>query len=275
VDPAHAYAAHLERTQASEHPDDTREGLDVWFEGALPAGRGRALDHGAGRGQGLLWLAERGFEAEGYEPDPALASALRRSGARVHDDADPIAFLDRVAGQYDLILCKDVLEHVAHDRIVDTAERLARALRPGGRLIVSVPHAVSFIGTYVRYGDFTHTIAFTEASLRYVLERAGLEHVAFHGPRFRFRPRPATIAYRALRRVWHGVLRGIYLLEHPSRAGSPSHFFPRLVATGDRARVAAHPDAGAGAPPSAALGAANRPAPSPGPARGGPVGGVA
>jgi SAM-dependent methyltransferase len=236
VDPAHAYAAHLERSQSSEDPEDTREGLDVWFEAALPAGRGRALDHGAGRGQGLAWLAEQGFEAEGYEPDPALAAALRRSGPRVvvHDDPDPSAFLARSAGTYDAILCKDVLEHVAHERIVETAEQLARALKPGGRLIVSVPHAVSFIGTYVRYGDFTHTIAFTEASLRYVLERAGLERVTFHGPRFRFRARPATIAYRALRRVWHGVLRGIYLLEHPSRIGAPPHFFPRLVATGER-----------------------------------------
>lgn len=226
-----AYAAHLARTQ-EEDDATTREGLEVWFDEALEGAAGRALDVGSGRGQALDYLAARGLAAEAWEPDAALADALRRRGAVVHDAPDPVAFLAGQAGRWDVVFCKDVLEHLPREVALAAARGMARALRPGGRLVVSVPHAVSFRGVYVRYADFTHQAAFTEESLRYVLDHAGLAQVAFHAPRFRWKARPATLAYRALRRGWHTALRAIYWIEHPSRRGQPAHFFPRLVASG-------------------------------------------
>ncbi len=229
-----AYAAHLARTQEHE-AGATLEGLDVWFDAAAPRGPGRALDWGAGRGQALHWLRGRGLRPEAFEPDPVLAGSLRAAGETVHEATDGgAAFLAAHEGAFDLVLAKDVLEHVARERIVETTRALGRALRPGGTLVVSVPHAVSFAGVYVRYGDFTHTTAFTEESLRYVLEAAGLSRIANHGPRFGATLRPTRLAYRALRGAWHLALRGIYLLEHPSRRGQPPHFFPRLVASAIR-----------------------------------------
>lgn len=225
-----AYAAHLQRTQ-EEDEAATREGLEVWFDEALAGASGRALDVGAGRGQALDYLAGRGLTAAAWEPDPALAEALRRRGALVHDDPDPVAFLRAQAGRFDVVFCKDVLEHLPREQALEVTRLMGAALRPGGRLVVSVPHAVSFRGIYVRYADFTHQAAYTQESLRYLLERAGLASVAFFGPRFRFKARPATLAYRAVRRGWFAVLRAIYWIEHPSRRGQPAHFFPRLVAS--------------------------------------------
>jgi SAM-dependent methyltransferase len=228
-----AYARHLLRTQ-EEDEAATREGLEVWFDEALAGAAGRALDVGAGRGQGLDYLRDRGLAVEAWEPDPALARDLRARGDTVDDEPDPLAFLARQAGRFDLVFCKDVLEHLPPERALAVARAMGEALRPGGRLVVSVPHAVSFRGVYVRYADFTHRTAFTEESLRYVLERAGLGEVAFFAPRFRWTLRPTRLAYRALRRGWFAVLRGIYWLEHPSRRGQPAHFFPRLVASARR-----------------------------------------
>lgn len=228
-----AYAAHLARTQEDDDAA-TREGLEVWFDEALAGAAGRALDVGAGRGQALDYLAARGLVPEAWEPDPTLAGGLRGRGALVHDDPDPAAFLRGQAGRFDVVFCKDVLEHLAREQALEVTRLMGQALRPGGRLVVSVPHAVSFRGVYVRYADFTHQAAFTEESLRYVLERAGLGDVAFFAPRFRFKARPSTLAYRAVRRGWFAVLRAIYWIEHPSRRGQPAHFFPRLVASARR-----------------------------------------
>lgn len=235
---AAAYREHLARLGPPSERE--LEGYRVWFDDALPATpRGPALDFGAGRGGGLLYLRERGWqELESFDVDPGLCALVEAHcpGARAHAGSDPQGFLREQAGRYDLILAKDVVEHLPKDETVATLELMLGALRPGGTLLVSVPHAVSFGGAYVRYGDFTHTTAFTVTSLRYVLEAAGAADVRFHDPRFRFRLSPKTVAYRALKRCWFAVLRGIYTLEVPGE-GSPPHFHPRLVVSGRRAQA--------------------------------------
>ncbi|MGE0711127.1 MAG: class I SAM-dependent methyltransferase [Planctomycetota bacterium] len=231
MDDQAAYREHLRRHER-EDPARVQEGYAVWFDDALPAARGRALDYGAGRGHGVDYLASRGFaEVEAFDVDPDLVSALRGRASAVHASAAPREWLQAQAGRYDLILAKDVVEHLPHEETLATVGALLGALRPEGRLVVSVPHAVSFSGVYVRYADFTHRTAFTESSLRYVLEGAGGRAVRFHAPRFGPPRSPKTLAYRALKRAWFGALRAIYFLETPDPAALPSHFHPRLVAS--------------------------------------------
>ncbi len=225
-----AYERQLE--QGAQDPGAALEGYGVWFDDAVTQRAGPALDYGSGRGQGLDYLRGRGFtEVHAYEPNPLLADALRAKTSNVHLHESPQAFLQENPGRFALILCKDVLEHVSKEHASETVQLLLNALKPGGRLVVSVPHAVSFVGVYFRYADFTHHTAFTESSLRYVLESAGATKVEFYSPRFPFRPSPKTIAYRLLKRCWHTALKGIYYLENPDPTGQPPHFHPRLVAS--------------------------------------------
>lgn len=225
-----AYRAHLDRSRGDAAR--SHEGYAVWFDAALGSRRGRALDYGAGLGAGVDYLRASGFgEVEAFDTRPELAGPGHADAVHVSDA--PLEWLAGQKGRYDLILAKDVVEHLAHEETLPTVEALLAALAPGGRLVVSVPHAVSFTGVYLRYGDFTHRTAFTESSLRYVLEASGGRSVRFFGPNFGFRLSPKTIAYRALKGAWFGVLRGIYYLENPSRDAIPSHFHPRLVATAD------------------------------------------
>lgn len=226
-----AYRDHLERQRGDA--GRKLEGYAVWFDEALGGvPRARALDYGAGLGEGLDYLRARGFaEVEAFDLNAELARGLEGRASASHSSSEPRAWLEAQAGRFDLILAKDVVEHLTHEETLPTLRALLGALRPGGRLVVSVPHAVSFTGVYVRYGDFTHRTAFTESSLRYVLEASGGEGVRFFAPRFPRRLRPKTLVYRALKGAWFAALRGIYYLENPSREAIPSHFHPRLVAS--------------------------------------------
>jgi SAM-dependent methyltransferase len=99
-----------------------------------PGGFGAILDVGCG---GADWFGRlRAFGApEGVEPDPGLAAAAARGGARVHAGAFDAGF--HPGHRFGLVLMLDVLEHLDDDL---GALRHARALlEPGGVLIATVP----------------------------------------------------------------------------------------------------------------------------------------
>lgn len=90
----------------------------------------RVLDVGAGGGHDLIALAERLHGAElllAVEPNDELRVRIERRGLRTRST------LDRVGGQFDLVLCVDVLEHVPDPEalLASVAERV----KDGGLLI--------------------------------------------------------------------------------------------------------------------------------------------
>jgi SAM-dependent methyltransferase len=93
----------------------------------------RILEIGCGTGHNLAMLARFGR----VEIDPAArAIASSRLGQAVHDA--PLPDLEGVPEEaYDLIALLDVLEHVEADR--DALRGIARRLRPGGRILLTVP----------------------------------------------------------------------------------------------------------------------------------------
>jgi SAM-dependent methyltransferase len=124
----------------------------------------RLLDHGVER---LLLV----------EPEPACTYALERrfandprvSVAGEHLPAAPS--LAASAGQWDFILCQNVLEHIEDDHAAVRA--MAAALRPGGRLTLLVPAHPRLYGSLDR--AFDHHRRYTRARLREVVAAAGLE----------------------------------------------------------------------------------------------------
>ncbi len=108
----------------------------------LPAQASRIVDVGCGAGGTSAWLKTRypGSYAIGLEGNPALRSALAANVDEAHivDLNGPIPDL----GAVDLILCLDVLEHLADPEAV--LKRLAGHLAPGGTVIVSVPNIAHF-----------------------------------------------------------------------------------------------------------------------------------
>jgi len=116
----------------------TLESWGVWRSGL------RLLDVGCGNGGASCGLVEAGARVDAVEIDPRrLEDARRRAetnGASVRfavaDITDP-STLAGFAGPYDLVLFRDVLEHIP-DR--DAALRESRArLAPGGGIAVTFP----------------------------------------------------------------------------------------------------------------------------------------
>jgi 2-polyprenyl-3-methyl-5-hydroxy-6-metoxy-1,4-benzoquinol methylase len=154
---------------------------DVALSGpAFSAPAGRALDIGAGSGVFLKRLAP-GWERNALESSPVTRDMLAREGIRVHAGAADAA----ASGAFDAITLFQVLEHIApfEDLIAD----IHRLLRPGGHLVITVPHGTAMNEQEARLGapDMppNHVNRWTPESLALVLRRHGLETVAtLHEP---------------------------------------------------------------------------------------------
>jgi SAM-dependent methyltransferase len=102
---------------------------------SLP-GRGTVLDAGCGSGRNLPELARYG-SVIGVEPAPQSLGRARARGVgevRAGSLSERLPLADAAA---DLAVALDVLEHVEDDR--HALRELARVVRPGGLLVVTVP----------------------------------------------------------------------------------------------------------------------------------------
>ena len=77
-------------------------------------------------------------------------------------------------GQMSVITATDLLELLTQDEVLDTFDRVVRALKPGGVFVARIPNAVSPLGGHIRYGDFTHESSYTARSVRQLAAAAGL-----------------------------------------------------------------------------------------------------
>lgn len=107
---------------------------------AGPPGGLRLLDLGAGMGGFAVAAALRGARVTVCEYNPAYCAIVRLLAAR-HGLKLPIynaagEALPLAGGQFDVVVCWDVIEHVRDPRLL--LAEVARVLRPGGHALVTV-----------------------------------------------------------------------------------------------------------------------------------------
>lgn len=130
---------------------------------------GQLLEIGSGAGAMLADLSARGFRCEALETSPAA-----RDLARLVTAGDqPVAIHEEPSavwrGSFDFILAMEVLEHIADDGAA--LRQWADWLRPGGRLLLSVPaHPRHWTASDTWAG---HVRRYTRDGLRRVLEESG------------------------------------------------------------------------------------------------------
>jgi 2-polyprenyl-3-methyl-5-hydroxy-6-metoxy-1,4-benzoquinol methylase len=171
------YSIHYKRfhKDGEVHAIEMSDWLRVYLREDIPIDRSiPVLDFGCGFGFALRALREEGFvDLRGIEISSEQAEICRRSGFDVTVATDSVEFLRKNKGRFGLILLLDVLEHVPGNAQIELALAIKEALRPEGRLIVTVPNANSPLAARWRYIDFTHCSSFTEHSLFFVLKSAG------------------------------------------------------------------------------------------------------
>jgi ubiquinone/menaquinone biosynthesis C-methylase UbiE len=149
------------------------------------------LDVGCGEGYLLRKAARRAWLALGIDlveahvrasrDGPPDSCRSRRSRIELAvADGQRLPFAD---ASFDRIICTETLEHVADAQ--RALRELARVLRPGGRVAVSVPHLFceAILYRLIRgYMEFPggHRRIFTARALTWALARAGLQPYAGH-----------------------------------------------------------------------------------------------
>jgi SAM-dependent methyltransferase len=144
----------------------------------------RVLDLGCGAGRFVVALRDAGADPVGVEIAEAALERARRNapGADLRLVA-PDGSLPLEHGSVDLVWCSEVLEHVG-----DTAHLLLevrRVVRPGGRLLVTVPFHGRLQGALIALTRFEahfdplgeHLRFYTRRSLAATLRHTGFDSV--------------------------------------------------------------------------------------------------
>ncbi|MBS0319972.1 MAG: methyltransferase domain-containing protein [Proteobacteria bacterium] len=136
------------------------------------------LDVGAGRGEWLELLAERGIPARGIDRSAAMVSMCRNAGLDVVE-ADALGYLAAVAPRsLAAVTIFHVVEHLPFSTLVILVERALSALAPGGCLIVETPNPENLrVGACYFYLDPTHRRPLPPDVMRFLLEDRGFVDV--------------------------------------------------------------------------------------------------
>ena len=223
------FAAYQKFRESAVYRDQDASVLDsldpVWerrLRPQLPSSPdARILDLGCGVGTVVRWLHSEGFgRAEGVDVSREQVELGTKLGIGNLRHGDLREVLSGNEGAFDLVLARDVLEHFSKAEILQILELVYRSLRKGGRFVVQVPNAQGLFFGSVFYADFTHQTAFTERSVRQVLESTGFHEVAcspcepvVHGVRSGLRWalwRLLSLAIRLAQLIEAGHARGYY-----------------------------------------------------------------
>ena len=139
----------------------------------------RALDIGAGDGAFLDVLRRIGFrQVEGVEPSEG---PLRTASDENHKAIQKGFFseMDFDVGKYSLVTCFQTVEHVEDVR--ELTRRVLRLLKPGGLFLIVCHNFRALTARLLKQRspifDIEHLQLFSSASLHYLLDDVGYEHI--------------------------------------------------------------------------------------------------
>lgn len=171
------YASFMQDTSLAFDENGTKRWgrlYDTYLRGWLPEKKDAAiLDVACGGGKLLYFFKSRGYTNLSGVDISFEQVALSRQVIEHVIEADAIEFLESHENTYDLVVGLDIVEHFKKDEVLHFLDACHNALRPGGRLILQTPNADSPWGMKIRYGDFTHEVAFDTNSLEWLLTLSG------------------------------------------------------------------------------------------------------
>ena len=201
-----------------------RESEEVLRSSRNGSGRERLLDVGCGFGAFVAMMRERGWDAEGVDPSPAVVAAALGKGRPVR--LGTLEGVQDERGAYDVVTMFYVLEHLPDP--MGALRRVSDLLAPGGTILIRVPDTTPIVrllaplglgGTL--YDPRFHLYDFSPAVLRKMLRRTGFVDVrTFPGKPTvpsRLGPRIAAGLFGALAAGVNALTRGVVLLPGVSK----------------------------------------------------------
>ncbi len=130
----------------------------LYYEGELKgldiAGL-KIIELGFGNGSFLRFAKDKGADVSGTELLPEAKAGAIEHGIHVYE-ADLSDALFEDAGNFDLIVALDVMEHLSFDQLLTLFDILAALLKPGGHVLARFPNGQSPLGCVSQNGDHTH-----------------------------------------------------------------------------------------------------------------------
>ncbi len=194
----------------------------TWFQRHMAPSE-RAVEFGCGTGYMITFpMRSAGYDVTGVDLDETSVAYGREllRGAGIDESALVASEFSELPGEFDVVIASEVLEHLDDDLLTHSLELIRGKLRPGGRLLVTVPNGYGWfeletfvwnslrlervtewvrahLGAVTRarrrvaggptdsfpstLADSPHVRRFTIRSLRRTLERAGFEVVEERG----------------------------------------------------------------------------------------------
>jgi len=148
------------------------------LRGWLPqAQNASGLDLGCGAGDLLLVLKSLGFHnLIGIDVGPEQVAIARARGVTAVQ-ANILEYLQTSDQSFDVIFAFDVIEHFTKDEVLDLFALIWKRLKPGGRLLIQTPNALSPWASHYRYNDLTHEVIFGPSCLASTLRLSGFKDV--------------------------------------------------------------------------------------------------
>jgi len=134
------YYLHNAKSLAEQY-QSASDGVDRWFETSFPKGS-KILDIGCAAGRDVSLLLKGGWDAWGVDPCNGLIneglSINKKLNGRLSVDMLP-ALSSISSRSFDGVLCSAVLMHIPEEHLFDAAFGIRRVLKPGGRVLISLP----------------------------------------------------------------------------------------------------------------------------------------
>lgn len=158
--------------------------LIIATEHVLP-GDGEILDFGAGDGDLVKLLCERGYSTAAYENSIERQHILNQ---RLDKYGNYLGVIDKDSDRtFDVVFMVEVIEHILEEEFNETLKKIMSLLAPGGVLIVTTPNNEDLDMNMVYcpvsnmlFHRWQHVRAFTDQALKKLLNQYGIEEIVTH-----------------------------------------------------------------------------------------------
>lgn len=196
--------------------------LKTWLPEQLDT---EIVDIACGAGDLLYCFRELGYRRlTGVEISPDQIALSRQVVSDIVEQ-DALTFLEQNPDRFGLLTGIDIVEHFCKPEVLRFLDACYSSLKSGGRLVLQTPNADSPWGMSLRYGDFTHEIAFTPDLLSRLMQATGFQEVEVRemgAIRFGY-SMMSTIRYF----VWVGIRAGLKIWNIAETGNSGRKVFTR------------------------------------------------